>query len=147
MTQRVTVAAFGMRRALLAMLAEEGREMANAADPVPFSGRTRPNTTQARTRAMRVAAVADLLDGIGWFAAAGQDAVFDVDLRRHAWATTRALELVISRQDGTARQARAPADAVDTPTAVRRLADARAALSAITNACRSAGIAIEDPHV
>lgn len=140
---QITVPSFGLRGALLDLLAEEAREMADVAAPPLLAGKR--NTTLARTYWMRMSAVARLLDDIGWFAAK-PTSTYEIDVAEHAWAAQRALEVFIANQDALVRSETAMNDPEAAGDAMGRREDARRTLGLLEGACAGAGITVDAPR-
>lgn len=123
------IPADGVRQALLALISEEATALAEATEPASDPR----DRTQARARCTRLVALVELVEIVGWMATHDAQPTIDVDVIRHSWAATVALDLVIDRAEQIAQLASSD----DAEAAGEALARRQAALLARTKICEA----------
>jgi hypothetical protein len=123
------IPADGLRQALLALISEEATALAEATEPASDPR----DRTQARARCTRLVALVELVEIVGWMATHDAQPTIDIDVIRHSWAATVALDLVIDRAEQIAQLASSD----DAEAAGEALARHQAALLARTKICEA----------
>jgi hypothetical protein len=119
----------GLRQALLALISEEAASLAEATEPASDP----QDSTDARAHCMRLAALAELVEVVGWPAIHDPQPTITVDAIQHSWAATAALDAVIDRAEQIAQLA----DVDDAEAAGEALARRQEALRARTKICEA----------
>jgi hypothetical protein len=142
MTRVVSADAGLLREGLLDVLRDAVESFAEALAPCVQAP---PRVHAARRHYTQVLAIGDLLDAVDWTV---NDAPrpYEVDIERHAWAATAALERVIARQYFAAwsQVEQGEVEGVGEASSVRQRAEED--LARIQLACRRANIAIVKPE-
>jgi hypothetical protein len=137
----VIVTRAGLRRGLLELLALESQATAHAG---PLSGEVR-DVRRMRTHHLKAKALGDLLEEIGWEEG---DLVSscELDIGRHGWAATVALDFLVERERLTALDFAMEEEAEASGEAGGHRVAAERELALIEAACEQAGLAITEPE-
>lgn len=146
-SEDVTAAALvkteGLRQGLLDVLLDGVKAVEVALAPI---GEERPRMHSARRHYLRVRAIGDLLGEVGWTQSSPASS-HDLDVRKHGWAATTALERLIARQHFAAWTYAEQEEAESAGEADAARLQAEDDLALIQSACREAKFTIAEPRL